>query len=70
MDVESGGLLCANWDTLDCVCSAYRYVWDKINCLLHIICILFAGRVSIMLRLTPNWGGIDHLESQGSEENE
>ena len=23
-----------------------------------------------MLRLTPNWGGIDHLKLQGSEENE
>ena len=23
-----------------------------------------------VLRLTPNWGGVDHLESQGSEENE
>ena len=25
---------------------------------------------SILLRLTPNWGGFGHLESQGSEENE
>ena len=24
----------------------------------------------VVLCLTPNWGSIDHLESQGSEENE
>ena len=35
-------------------------------CWVQYISLLWGG----VLRLTPNWGGVDHLELQGSEENE